>query len=321
VTKNLSVILEEAGYSAQDLMRATTDAGVRQALYNGILKETQHQVGDASRLTETFAGKQAAASAQTEIMKAKIGEALQPVLLDFLRTITPIIQAVATFAERHQTLTTVIILGTTALLGIVAALAAVGLAIATITPALPVLAAATVAATGTMSAAFAGVRTALLALQAAVAAPMIMGAIAVAGALADIALVMNAVNSVRQAISDLNAAKSSALNYSAAQTSTHDTLLKLKATGDAGQQARATDLLKQGYALGGFTGSGGINELAGVVHKGEYVIPQSGVDQRTGMPKAGALTGSTVSIDKFIVNNQIDVNAVIRKIGFKLATA
>jgi hypothetical protein len=52
-----------------------------------------------------------------------------------------------------------------------------------------------------------------------------------------------------------------------------------------------------GFAEGGFTGSGGINDVAGVVHKGEYVLPQSAVDQSTGMPKimmGGGGGGSTV---------------------------
>jgi len=40
-----------------------------------------------------------------------------------------------------------------------------------------------------------------------------------------------------------------------------------------------------GFADGGFTGRGGVNEIAGVVHKGEYVIPQKDVDQLTGRPK------------------------------------
>lgn len=40
-----------------------------------------------------------------------------------------------------------------------------------------------------------------------------------------------------------------------------------------------------GFAEGGFTGSGGVSDVAGVVHKGEYVLPQSAVDQSTGMPK------------------------------------
>jgi len=49
-----------------------------------------------------------------------------------------------------------------------------------------------------------------------------------------------------------------------------------------------------GFAEGGFTGRGGVNEIAGIVHKGEYVIPQKDVDQLTGRPK---LFGETDRID------------------------
>ena len=49
-----------------------------------------------------------------------------------------------------------------------------------------------------------------------------------------------------------------------------------------------------GFAEGGFTGRGGVNEIAGIVHKGEYVIPQKDVDQLTGRPK---LFGSDERID------------------------
>lgn len=41
-----------------------------------------------------------------------------------------------------------------------------------------------------------------------------------------------------------------------------------------------------GFAYGGYTGQGGVNEVAGIVHKGEYVLPQEMVDQNTGTPKA-----------------------------------
>ena len=40
-----------------------------------------------------------------------------------------------------------------------------------------------------------------------------------------------------------------------------------------------------GYMRGGFTGQGSKYEPAGIVHKGEYVIPKDMVDQATGMPK------------------------------------
>ena len=39
-----------------------------------------------------------------------------------------------------------------------------------------------------------------------------------------------------------------------------------------------------GFAEGGFTGQGGRNEPAGIVHRGEYVVPKQYVNQSTGMP-------------------------------------
>jgi len=49
-----------------------------------------------------------------------------------------------------------------------------------------------------------------------------------------------------------------------------------------------------GYARGGYTGQGDKNEVAGVVHRGEYVLPQEQVDQSTGKPKA---MGNTFNIN------------------------
>jgi hypothetical protein len=131
VTKNLSVILEEAGFSAQDLMRATTDTSVRMALFNGILKETNPQLGDAARLSETFAGKQAMLHTQTEILRARIGEALQPVLLRLLQAVTPVVEKVTKWIEENPRLTATILVAIAAFLGVIAVLgslaAAVGL--------------------------------------------------------------------------------------------------------------------------------------------------------------------------------------------------
>lgn len=39
------------------------------------------------------------------------------------------------------------------------------------------------------------------------------------------------------------------------------------------------------YASGGYTGAGGKYEPAGVVHRGEYVVPKNQVNQSTGLPK------------------------------------
>lgn len=48
-----------------------------------------------------------------------------------------------------------------------------------------------------------------------------------------------------------------------------------------------------GWATGGYTGQGNPNEVAGVVHRGEYVLPHDMVDQSTGSPKA---LGATYNI-------------------------
>lgn len=46
-----------------------------------------------------------------------------------------------------------------------------------------------------------------------------------------------------------------------------------------------TEGIKSGWATGGYTGPGNPNDIAGVVHKGEYVIPAHLVNQETGTPK------------------------------------
>lgn len=54
-------------------------------------------------------------------------------------------------------------------------------------------------------------------------------------------------------------------------------------------------LSQQGwYADGGYTGVGGKDEVAGIVHRGEYVLPQEMVDQTTGTPKA---MGNNITIN------------------------
>ena len=59
---------------------------------------------------------------------------------------------------------------------------------------------------------------------------------------------------------------------------------------EAGRVANLRSLLIPGYATGGYTGSGGKYDVAGVVHRGEYVVPKSQVNQSTGMPYEGALS-------------------------------
>lgn len=62
-------------------------------------------------------------------------------------------------------------------------------------------------------------------------------------------------------------------------------------------------------STGGYTGRGGKNEVAGVVHKGEYVIPAEDVDQSSGMPKtAGDVSAAGGLGTQPIVNLNIGVH-------------
>lgn len=81
ITKNLSIILEEAGYSMQDLSRVTTDASVRQALYNGLLREGEVFSGDAARAAETLKGAQDQLNTSVFNLQATVGQILAPSIL------------------------------------------------------------------------------------------------------------------------------------------------------------------------------------------------------------------------------------------------
>lgn len=193
VTKNLSMMLTEAGYSAQDLMKASSDAGVRQAIFNGILKETNAQAGDAARLADSAAGKQAVWAAQTEVLKQEIGTALQPALLALLQTVTPILVAVSDWVSKNPELASGILIAATAVSGLTAMAGSLGLAIIGLAPIFAMFQAAAVSSVGAVSAAFG-------ALKLLVASPLFMPAIAVAAALAAIALVWNEYNKMMDAI-------------------------------------------------------------------------------------------------------------------------
>lgn len=97
--------------------------------------------------------------------------------------------------------------------------------------------------------------------------------------------VMDALN---KTLDQNSASTSSAMNRAQAG------LKAARARGDKAAEARYMTAIRSinsaynGFASGGFTGRGGTNEVAGVVHKGEYVLPQNMVDQNTGRPKLGS---------------------------------
>ncbi len=75
VTKNVSVMWKEYADELGVGVQSLTIAEKRQAEYNGIMRETQHQVGDAKKLSQEFAGSQAALTAQTTQLKVALGQA------------------------------------------------------------------------------------------------------------------------------------------------------------------------------------------------------------------------------------------------------
>lgn len=71
--------------------------------------------------------------------------------------------------------------------------------------------------------------------------------------------------------------------------------------------AKGSGAAKNGYALGGYTGRGGKHEIAGIVHKGEYVLPKEMVNQHTGMPKSFANASMSSNVGQGSTNLSINI--------------
>jgi len=80
----------------------------------------------------------------------------------------------------------------------------------------------------------------------------------------------------------------------------------------------------RGYATGGYTGAGGMYEVAGVVHRGEYVVPKSEVNQATGLPYwmsqapkfySGGSTTSSNSGGNMMVSLSPEDRSILRSAG------
>lgn len=136
----------------------------------------------------------------------------------------------------------------------------------------------------------AGATSSYTGLKTLVNTPMVMPAIVVAAALVSLNEVKNAVEAIKGAIDAMNAAANAQASMEVSNQAAERRLRELIRTGTPEQQARARRALSATgvtYATGGFTGQGGTNEIAGMVHKGEYVIPKQFVDQNSGLPKMG----------------------------------
>jgi len=91
VTKNVSVMWKEHAAQLGKSVEVMTQAEKRQAEYNGIMRETEGQVGNAERMTNTFQGAQARLNQELFNTKATLGQALVPALGNVLETMRPVI--------------------------------------------------------------------------------------------------------------------------------------------------------------------------------------------------------------------------------------
>ena len=126
VTKNLSMMLTDAGYSAQDLMKASTDAGVRMAIFNGIVNETRHQTGDAAKLADSFGGAQARLKTQVTNLNVALGTALQPILTKIMTALSPLVDKFMNWVKENPALVAALAALATGLLALVAGLGIIG---------------------------------------------------------------------------------------------------------------------------------------------------------------------------------------------------
>lgn len=164
----------------------------------------------------------------------------------------------------------------------------------------------------------------------------VMGGIATAGALADIALVANAVGAVQRAIKDMNSAQSS-IAKAADQTAA---IKDYQAQYNSGkitktQETKSINAILQGvdtaYAQGKSQNWSGHALGTNFAPGGRTLVGEHGpemVDLPTGSKVTPARqtqqalgSSKSVNIGNFNVYNQIDTDVILRKIGMKLATA
>lgn len=119
VTKNVSQMWKEYAASIGKGVWELTIAEKRQAEFNGILKETQFQVWDATKLADSYAWAQARLNAETTQAYQAIWAAIQPVLIPMLEVVTKLIDKVTKFATENPKLTGTIIVVATAITGLV----------------------------------------------------------------------------------------------------------------------------------------------------------------------------------------------------------
>ena len=105
ITKNIEVILRERGHTMQDLSDKVKGLSAREALYQGLLAESEAQLGDAAKLTNTYTGAIAAQDKAYADLQRSIGQLIitNPALIESNKIVTDQINATtAALADQNS---------------------------------------------------------------------------------------------------------------------------------------------------------------------------------------------------------------------------
>lgn len=139
VTKNVSVMWKEYAETLGKSVNDLTLAEKRQAELNGIMHETRFQLGDAAKYAKEFAGAQAKNAAESLKLSQALGASMAPVLQAIYEILNPIISVLTEFVKANPALVAAVISITTAFLGLITVMGALGTASKILAPALTAL--------------------------------------------------------------------------------------------------------------------------------------------------------------------------------------
>ena len=139
VTKNVSVMWKEYAETLGKSVNDLTLAEKRQAELNGIMHETRFQLGDAAKYAKEFAGAQAKNAAESLKLSQALGSSMAPVLQAIYEILNPIISVLTEFVKANPALVAAVISITTAFLGLITVMGALGTASKILAPALTAL--------------------------------------------------------------------------------------------------------------------------------------------------------------------------------------
>ena len=271
-----------------------TQAEKVQLRYAYVMDQTTNAQGDFIRTSDGTANQIRITQETFKELTAEIGKELLPVANDLLKWVQNTLTWFGKLDEGQQK-TILTISGIIAVAGpLIMILGSVAGAIGSLIPII------------------ASVGTAFTGLVGLIGAPIVMPAIAVAAALAAIMSVWSAYTKMKTAFDGLKTAQQNLADinqdilkrnsevqlsgvYSQEYKDRWAALAKSKLSSSTSSSSSFTSPLSAPqFATGGYTGAGGVNEVAGVVHKGEYVIPKNMVNQSTGTPKA---SGNNISVN------------------------